>query len=254
MLILGSLFLKEIVNIKAFFWLFSVALSLVVLFTLFNHSQYGFDEKSGHWVMNPFFKDHTIYGAIIAVCLPFVIGLWILEKGNPLYKSIAIVLFFISTDASNLERINRWDCAISMFKERPIVCFGPGTYSFEYARFQDPENITIISTNFGNLGNAHSEYLGALSETGIIGALLFIIIVIYFFHRTISLYQKFPPDHGNHRTILLVILFSISTYFSHAFLNNFLDTDKAAVPIWGMLSIVLSFDIYFKSLSFSNPK
>jgi len=33
-------------------------------------------------------------------------------------------------------------------------------------------------------------------------------------------------------------LFSMSTYFIHAFLNNFLDTDKAAVPIYGMIAIL----------------
>lgn len=42
----------------------------------------------------------------------------------------------ISTDASNLERINRWHSAFRMFAERPIFGWGPGTYSFEYAPFQ----------------------------------------------------------------------------------------------------------------------
>jgi hypothetical protein len=30
-----------------------------------------------------------------------------------------------------------------------------------------------------------------------------------------------------------------TTYFVHAFLNNFLDTDKAAVPIWAMCAMVI---------------
>ncbi len=53
----------------------------------------------------------------------------------------------ISSDASNLERINRWDCAISMFKERPFFGYGPGTYMFQYAKYQLKKNRTIISTN-----------------------------------------------------------------------------------------------------------
>ena len=33
----------------------------------------------------------------------------------------------VSTDASNLERINRWNCAIRMYAERPFLGHGPGT-------------------------------------------------------------------------------------------------------------------------------
>ena len=207
------------------------------------------------------FKDHTIYGATVALCLPISLAL-LNQKGSPaLSKAVLILLnsilitglifsytiFWLSvfcagiigllvyfrvnfklllglglalgfviyaqwdniqlvlaknkhehtteafeekiqsaanvtTDASNLERINRWDCAYQMFKKRPILGFGPGTYAFEYAPFQDPENLTIISTNFGDMGNAHSEYLSALSESGIIGLLLF------YFDRSFNLH------------------------------------------------------------------
>ena len=30
------------------------------------------------------------------------------------------------------------------------------------------------------------------------------------------------------------------TYFSHGVLNNYLDTDKAAIPIWGLISIFIT--------------
>lgn len=42
----------------------------------------------------------------------------------------------ISTDQSNLERINRWKSALKMFAERPVTGWGPGTYQFNYAPFQ----------------------------------------------------------------------------------------------------------------------
>jgi O-antigen ligase len=65
----------------------------------------------------------------------------------------------IQTDASNLERINRWSCAIRMFKDRPLIGFGPGTYQFVYGQYQITPEMTRISTNHGDKGNAHSEYL-----------------------------------------------------------------------------------------------
>ena len=82
----------------------------------------------------------------------------------------------ISTDASNVERINRWHSAFRMFDERPWFGWGPGTYMFEYAPFQKWSEKTIISTNFGEGGNAHSEYIGPLAEQGIMGPIVFILI------------------------------------------------------------------------------
>jgi len=156
----------------------------------------------------------------------------------------------VTTDASNLERINRWTCAIEMFKERPVFGFGPGTFAFEYARFQEPENLTIISTNFGDMGNAHSEYLSALSESGLLGFIFFVSFVIGCFYYMIQFIIKSRFVNHSYYILGCGMLFSLSTYFIHALLNNFLDTDKAAVPIYGMLSIVF---VLNKSLS-TQPK
>ena len=75
-----------------------------------------------------------------------------------------------------LERINRWECAIEMFKEKPMFGWGPGTYMFQYAPFQRSSSLTIISTNNADNGNAHSEYIGPLAEAGVLGSLTFIAI------------------------------------------------------------------------------
>lgn len=322
-LIFGTHFFKKHENRVVFLWLFIVSCSLVVCFTLIHHSIYGFGEEEGHWVMWPFFKDHTIYGATVALCLPISLAL-LNQKGSPaLSKAVLILLnsilitglifsytraawlsvfcagiigllvYFrvnfklllglglalgfviyaqwdniqlvlaknkhehtteafeekiqsaanVTTDASNLERINRWDCAYQMFKKRPVLGFGPGTYAFEYAPFQDPENLTIISTNFGDMGNAHSEYLSALSESGIIGLLLFISIVASIFTCAIKLYYKTPSHENDIKLLIMGIIISLSTYFIHAFLNNYLDTDKAAVPIWAMCAMIIAMSL-----------
>ena len=327
-LFFGTYFFQKRSNRISFIWLFIVATVIVIIYTLIHHSFYGFGEKEGHWVMSPFFKDHTIYGAIVALILPLAVGLHFYKKHNPLVQmtlisliviiliglvlsytraawlsvlgsvGLALVLYYkiswkpiavlagaglivvlirwdqiqmelernkyehtteafderlqsaanISTDASNLERINRWSCAIAMFKERPIMGYGPGTYAFEYAPFQRPENLTIISTNFGDMGNAHSEYLGALAETGFIGMLSLIGVVAAIFFTGITLYHRLPKENKEDRIIVLSTIMALSTYFIHAFLNNYLDTDKAAVPIWGICAMWL---VYESELSFS---
>jgi putative inorganic carbon (HCO3(-)) transporter len=140
----------------------------------------------------------------------------------------------ISTDASNLERLNRWSCALQMFEEKPVVGFGPGTYQFLYAPFQKSSQKTIISTNFGDKGNAHSEYLGPLSEQGLIGAL--IVVALVFAVMFLGYRLVYSVKDKSLKILTITVLMGMSTYFVHGFLNNFLDTDKASVPFLGLFS------------------
>jgi hypothetical protein len=48
------------------------------------------------------------------------------------------------------------------------------------------------------------------------------------------------------RIFSLVVILSLITYFIHGFLNNFLDTDKASVPFWGFIAMLVALDIYHK--------
>ncbi len=326
MLFYGPSVFKQPKHVKTFVWLLTTGMVLAITYTLIVHASYGFGEKEGHWVMWPFFKDHTIYGAAVAFATPLVFGLYFMKKHNPLMQVTLIILIVIvltglyfsytraawlsvvaalcilaaiklkikfswiaggililgtllyfskdaiqmelernkfehtteefgerlqsaanvTTDASNLERLNRWSCALEMFYERPVFGFGPGTYAFEYARFQDPENLTIISTNFGDMGNAHSEYLGPLSEMGLIGMLAVILIVIVIFYKGITLYQKWPSEDREIRTLILAMILALVTYFVHGILNNFLDTDKAAIPIWGFCAAFIGLEMVLK--------
>ena len=325
-LFFGTYIFKDPTNIKRFIWLFIAGMLITIVYTLVVHASYRFGEKEGHWVMWPFFKDHTIYGAIVALAVPLIFGIYFSKKHTPLLQAIILSSMFIilvglyfsytraawlsifaaigvwilirlkikfsliatvsltlgailyvswdaiqmelarnksehtteefgeklqsatnvTTDASNLERINRWSCALEMYAERPMMGFGPGTYSFEYARFQDPENLTIISTNFGNMGNAHSEYLGPLAETGTIGFLSVLLLVAAIFYKSITLYLKWPSEDKEFRTLILAMILSLTTYFVHGILNNFLDTDKAAVPIWGMCAAIIALEIQLR--------
>ena len=148
----------------------------------------------------------------------------------------------ITTDDSNTERLNRWSSAVEKFMERPIVGWGPGTYQFQYAPFQEAKNLTLISTNAGDLGNAHSEYIGPMSESGLLGGLTMIAIIIYFIIIGVKL-SLFAYDESI-RLMALSILLGMSTYFIHGFLNNYLDIDKASVPFWGFMAIMTALDLY----------
>lgn len=146
----------------------------------------------------------------------------------------------ISSDASNLERINRWNSAIEMWKQRPVFGWGPGTYQFEYAPFQNSADLTIISTNIGDVGNAHSEFLGTLAEGGAPSFILFVTLVLVTLGTA---YRRVLQLKGKERLILLGILLGLVAYFTHGVLNNFLNSDKVSVLIWGFIAIIIHYDI-----------
>lgn len=303
-------------SLRKLFLLYFIPLLGVIIFTVVRHSFHGFDKDSAHWVMEPIFRDHTIYGAALALVFPFVllqqfskrhsaflrffyaVGLVILTVGLvlsytraawlsivgaamigvvmwlriPFKTVLALFLIFggltfyyfddiqvalkgnkkessdrmdehiksisnVSSDASNLERLNRWHCAMAMFEERPIVGWGPGTYQFLYAPFQRAEDKTIISTNRGDGGNAHSEYLGPLAEQGVMGGLLFSALVIITSSLAFQLFQI--EQHYEERLMIMGVFLGLMTYFIHGALNNFLDADKVAVPFWMFLAFLV---------------
>ncbi len=318
----GLVLFKNYKNIKPFIWAYSISLLIIVTYSTIKLSQSSLlDNNAAHFVVQPFYNDHTAYGAIVALMAPVFWGLAFKSKYKPQIKIIAsffaiaftiatllsysraswigliaalmvwvivklkikfrfillvsvllaafLAAFWfqiidrleknqqdsssklskhissitnITTDASNVERLNRWFCAIEMFKEKPITGWGPGTYQFQYAPFQLERMRTIISTNFGDVGNAHSEYLGPLAEQGVFGSLAFLWLAIAILITGFKLYRK--AHDKEIKTLSLSITLSFITYFIHAFLNNFLHSDKLAVPFFGFASILVALDIY----------
>ncbi len=308
---------------KRYLWLYIATFSLVILYTLIRHAGYGLDNQMmAHSMMQPFYKDHTSYGATLAFIFPVLLTLFFLTRKGDLNSKVLIallilfyifaivfsytraawvsligafgvwavirlririeivgiaaaalvVLFFvfkpmiimrleenrtrssgdftehvqsisnISNDESNLERINRWSCAIRMWKERPLMGFGPGTYQFEYGRFQRSYERTGISTNFGTRGTAHSEYLGPLSEMGVFGMIGIILVIATTIITGIRVHLN--ARSRSVRILSLGILTGLMTYYIHGVLNNFLDTDKASALFWGFTAILVALDIF----------
>ena len=44
----------------------------------------------------------------------------------------------------------------------------------------------------------------------------------------------------------MACILGLVTYFSHGLLNNFLDMDKASVPIWAFVALIVVLDINHK--------
>lgn len=149
----------------------------------------------------------------------------------------------VTSDPSNLERLNRWSCAVRMWQDKPIMGFGPGTYTFQYGVYQLPHEMTIISTNVGDLGNVHSEYLRPLVEGGVLSFLLFVALVITIFVMGFHQYEQLE---GAWKYLSLAAFLGLTTYLTHGVLNNYSEFDKIAVPLYSFLAVMSNRQIALK--------
>ncbi len=314
-------FFKDPGNIRRYLWTLMIPLAGIIVVITIKHASLGlFDQKASNPAVDPFFNDHTLYGAVLSLFLPIAAGyiinspfkLWMKTGAFIVLSLILIGLVFsysraawisvaggiaallliifkvpgktvllgfallvvgflifgktvlmkmegnnqdssdnlgkhiesisnISTDASNLERLNRWSCAIRMFEEKPVFGFGPGTYMFQYAPFQKASERTIISTNAADGGNAHSEYLGPLSEEGVLGGLLMLVLVVASIMVGVRAYHK--QTDPELKMVALTVVVGLVTYYLHVTMNNFLDTDKASAGVWGFMAILVALDM-----------
>lgn len=313
---------EEQKNIPTFIWIYIASFLIVIGYTIFRHTGYGlWNKQAAHFVMTPFFNDHTSYGAMLAMFIPFMtffsfnrfgtarqkwlartvlmilltafvlsytraawlslfaaIGVWALLKLKIRFQTLlitflsltAFILVFqkqivlylernddesssnliehfssmsnITSDASNLERLNRWSCAVRMFQDKPVFGYGAGTYMFQYAPYQLNRDRTIISTNAGDGGNAHSEYLGPLAETGLLGMLSVLFLFGTVIFTAIRTYSRLNDPRL--KSLVAGALLGLVTYYVHGVMNNFLDTDKASVPFWGFTAVIVVLDLY----------
>jgi len=140
----------------------------------------------------------------------------------------------ITTDISNLERLNRWYSGLKMAKEKPLTGFGPGTYQFIYIPYQNPKLMNRLTVkNHWNIpensgGTAHSEYVLALSEMGIFGLMSLLLL----FGRWFWIAFEKAQTHQQRKNILIAFAV-LSSYLFHGAFNNFLNTDKFAFLFWG---------------------
>jgi len=319
-------------NLEKYIWLYVLPLTIVIFYATYRHLGYGlWDKRASHFVVSPFYNDHTSYGAVLAMYLPFLAmfvfsgcyskktriisgvffgiifmgfvlsysrAAWVsmivalavyaviklkIRFKTLLMTSVSIIVLFllfqnqifmkleqnteqssadfmthissisnITTDASNLERLNRWSCALRMFADRPVFGFGPGTYMFKYAPYQLTRDRTIISTNSADGGNAHSEYLGPLSESGVLGLVTFVVLLSFVIYTAIQTYMRLTEKRL--KGFVLAALIGLVTYYIHGFLNNFLDTDKLSVPFWGFTAMIVAIDLYSRKNLTEEPE
>jgi O-antigen ligase len=80
-------------------------------------------------------------------------------------------------------RILRWKCAVDLIKEKPILGFGAGDEIPLLMKLYKERGMTV---SYKEEFNTHNQYLAILIKNGIIGLIVFLSMMFYFFRLAIQ--------------------------------------------------------------------
>ena len=105
-----------------------------------------------------------------------------------------------------------------MIEEGSLLGFGLGTFNLKYPNYQAiylqsrPDMIKYLGNN--NVLEAHNEYAQTCAEVGIIGIIIFVFIVLYFYKKSWNLFKENESEQKN-KIIYLGIFLGINIFLIH---------------------------------------
>lgn len=148
---------------------------------------------------------------------------------HPFIKA-RLVNFFNFLDTSSIDRRIIWHAGWKMFVSRPLLGVGLGTFMFNFAKFVEP------GYPYG-APYAHNCYLQKSAETGVIGLLSFLLILVLFFYKGIMVINQTGREKGFFWYILLACLAAILGYCVQMGVDTILYSLDLGMLFWLILGL-----------------
>jgi O-antigen ligase len=143
-------------------------------------------------------------------------------------------------DISTMERVYRWVAGFRMVGERPLTGFGPNNFFDNYKTYTVTNFKTYVSDNPDG-STVHCYYLLMAIEQGIIGSVLFFILIFYFLLRGEQIYHNARTTWQRH-TIMAALLSMVSILILIV-INDLIETDKVGAFFYINLAILTNMDV-----------
>jgi O-antigen ligase len=148
-------------------------------------------------------------------------------------------------DLSNAERIYRWVAGVRMIKDNWETGFGPSTFYREYKRYTLPAFKTYVSDN-REQSTVHNYFLLMLIEQGVIGCLLFVVLLVALLWYAQKIYcrtyEKFWKAVAAAAASILVMQCVINS------LSDMIETDKVGSIFYLCVATIIIADIKTRKL------
>ena len=132
---------------------------------------------------------------------------------------------------TNFDRIDRWMAAFSMFLHHPVLGVGYGNYPEEYYQYIWFIKATTLTDRMG----AHNLYLEILAETGFLGLIAFLGLVVTFFRESFKLLKELNDSFW--LSLTAGVVGAMITYLVHGVVNNLGPSDKLELLFWILIGM-----------------
>lgn len=172
-------------------------------------------------------KDKKLF---IIVPLFFIFSLLIIPQ-----KTIArIKESFNINEGTGWERKQIWTGAINIFKEHPLIGFGPNTFSATFPKYKPkiyPDN-----------RYAHNSYLQIAAEIGILGLTIFLIILFLIIKSAVNFFKKAEARQLSEANIILGIFCGLIGFLIHSGLDTNFSSLVLTTLFWTITGMIYGFN------------
>ena len=138
-----------------------------------------------------------------------------------------ILSYNFSEDESSIQRIEFYNTAIDLIKQKPLFGFGLGSWKYESLSYSSLKNETILVPYY-----THNDFLQTFVEMGILG---FIIYLSYFIKIGFEIFKKFKLDSFYFYFGIVLVVF-----FGNTMLNFPVHRSQEIIPFMIFSALILS--------------
>ncbi|MBL6604130.1 MAG: O-antigen ligase family protein [Cryomorphaceae bacterium] len=138
-----------------------------------------------------------------------------------------ILSYNFSEDESSIQRIEFYNNAIDLIKQKPLFGFGLGSWKYESLSYSSLKNERILVPYY-----THNDFLQIFVEMGILG---FIIYLSYFIKIGFEIFKKFKLDSFYFYFGIVLVVF-----FGNTMLNFPVHRSQEIIPFMIFSALILS--------------
>ncbi|HTM91652.1 MAG TPA: O-antigen ligase family protein [Flavisolibacter sp.] len=203
-----------------------------------------------YWLIQ---KRMLLFGFLLFIFLSVVSVFWL--KNNDRYLNYSndykttifhtnfsehLIATYKLKDLSNAERIYRWVAGVRMIPDNWQTGIGPTTFYEQYKSYTVPAFKTYVSDNKEH-STVHNYFLLVLIEQGVIGALLFVSLLVFMFWYAQKVY------HRSNQKLWKVVAATVASIMVMQcvinFLSDMIETDKVGSVFYLCIAALIVADI-----------
>jgi O-antigen ligase len=139
-------------------------------------------------------------------------------------------------DVSTAERVYRWIAGVRMVRDSWMVGFGPSSFYHQYKSYTQPAFKTWVSRN-REQSTVHNYFLLLIIEQGVIGLLLFLVLLCALFWYAQRIYHRTTDRFW--KVVVAAVSAILVMECSINFLSDMIETDKAGSIFYFCVAVLV---------------